>query len=217
MLISCKRLNKTPQLQLLLNGTCIESVECYKYLGINIACDLSWTRHIQSIASKARRMVGLLYRQFYHCADTNTLKKLYVSLVRPHMEYASSVWDPFYAKDCDVLEGVQRFASRMCLKTWQYQYPDMLDLLNLPKLETRRKVAKLSMMYKIVNSLVVFPESSAIFQPVHNFYPTRSTHNSSYCPIQAHTSRFLYSYFPSTISLWNSLPHNIVSSTTVIL
>ena len=215
MLLSCKKTKTIPQQDLILSGIPLETVECFKYLGINIACDLSWTKHIQTIASKARRLVGLLYRQFYHCADTCTLRKLYISLVRPHMEYGSLVWDPFSAKDCDILEGVQRFASRVCLKTWQCEYPDMLEALELPTLKTRRKVQKLTMMYKFVNNLAVFPVSSSLFQPVHNPYSTRYTHNMSYHNIHARTSRFLYSYFPSALSLWNSLPYHIVSSTSV--
>ena len=215
MLISCKRSKKTIPQQLLLNGSPIETVDCYKYLGINITSDLSWTKHIQLIASKARRLVGLLYRQFYHCSDTSTLRKLYISLVRPHMEYACSIWDPFSAKDRDILEGVQRFAGRVCLKNWNYGYPEMLNLLSLPTLETRRKVAKLSMMYKIVNNLVVFPESSALLQPLNNPYCTRFTHNLSFSNFQGRTSRFLYSYFPSTLTLWNRLPYSITSSPSV--
>ena len=109
------------------------------------------------------------------------------------MEYGSLVWDPFSAKDCDILEGVQRFASRVCLKTWQCEYPDMLEALELPTLKTRRKVQKLTTMYKFVNNLAVFPVSSSLFQPVHNPYSTRYTHNMSYHNIHARTSRFLYS------------------------
>ncbi len=71
---------------------------------------LSWTNHIQSIASKARRLVGLMYRQFYHCATTQTLRSLYLSLVRPHLEYGSSVWNPYLVKDVNILEKVQKFA-----------------------------------------------------------------------------------------------------------
>ena len=76
-------------------------------------------------------------------------------------------------------------------------------------------IKKLTTMYKFVNNLAVFPVSSSLFQPVHNPYSTRYTHNMSYHNIHARTSRFLYSYFPSALSLWNSLPYHIVSSTSV--
>lgn len=78
-----------------------------------------------------------------------------------------------------ILEGVHRPARRVCLKVGNVNtYSDMLDFLKPPKLDTRRKTAKLSLMYKIVN-LTVFPESSALLriQPVHNPYSTHYTHN----------------------------------------
>ena len=74
--------------------------------------DLSWTAHINMICTKARRLVGMLYRQFYQDldADTSTLKQVYVSNIRPHLEYACQVWDPYWQKDIDMLESVQKFA-----------------------------------------------------------------------------------------------------------
>ena len=41
-----------------------------------------------------------------------------VSLVHPHLEYADQIWDPYTAKDCELLESVQRFAGRVCLISW---------------------------------------------------------------------------------------------------
>ena len=72
---------------LFLNKISLETVDSFKYLGINMASDLTWTQHIQAIASKARRLVGLLF----HFADTNTLRKLYVPIIWPHLEYASPI------------------------------------------------------------------------------------------------------------------------------
>ena len=211
MLLSRRRSKKSVLSPLVLNGTPIETVDCIRYLGISIASDLSWTQHIQTIASKARRLVGLLFRQFYHYADMSTLKKLYVSLIRPHLEYACPIWDPFTAKDRDLLESVQRFASRVCLKTWDREYTEMLSSLNLPSLESRRKTLKLSLLYKIVNNLTVFPEAPLTSHVVHYPYSTRYVHELSFCNLNGHTSQYLYSYFPDTIKLWNSLPYGVVS------
>ena len=59
MLISRKR--KTVQLpQFLLNGTPIQHVKTFKYLGVLLSSDLSWCNHINSICSKARKLLGLL-------------------------------------------------------------------------------------------------------------------------------------------------------------
>ncbi len=58
----------------------------------------------------------MLYRHFYSNADTCTLKQLYVSYIRPHLEYACKVWDPHLRKDIEALETVQKFALRVCTK-----------------------------------------------------------------------------------------------------
>ena len=63
-------------------------------------------------------MIGLIYRQYYQYSNTDTLKQLYISSVRPHLEYAA-VWDPHLQKDISKLEKVQTFALRMCTKTGQ--------------------------------------------------------------------------------------------------
>ena len=56
-----------------LNGTPIEKVETFKYLGLLISSDLSWTSHIDNVCSKAKRILGLLYRHYYNLADDATI------------------------------------------------------------------------------------------------------------------------------------------------
>ena len=69
----------------------MERVESFKYLGILLSSDLSWSEHIESICTKASK---LLYHKFYKHAEPPALFQLYLSLVRPHLEYASDVWTP---------------------------------------------------------------------------------------------------------------------------
>ena len=121
MTISRKRAKWLPP-TINLNGIPLDRVTEFKYLGILITADLSWTAHINMICTKARMLVGMLYRQFYQDADTSTLKQLYVSNIRPHLEYACQVWDPYLQKDVDKLELVQKFALRVCSKQWDASY-----------------------------------------------------------------------------------------------
>jgi len=78
-----------------LNRSRLEIVNSVKYLGITISSDLSWAKHVNVISSKARKLVGLLFWQFYRCAETNIIRKLYIAIVRAHLDYASQVWDPY--------------------------------------------------------------------------------------------------------------------------
>ena len=59
-----------------LNGSRLEIVNTVKYLGITISLDLSWSKHINIINSKAQKLVGLLFRQFYRWADMDIIREL---------------------------------------------------------------------------------------------------------------------------------------------
>ena len=98
MLLSRKR-NLSHPPQLLLNKAPLEQVEAFKYLGVLISSDLSWSTHIDSICAKGKRLIGLLYRRFSTNVSSERLIEMYKYLVRPHLEYAAPVWDPHLLKD----------------------------------------------------------------------------------------------------------------------
>ena len=63
---------------------------------------------------------------------------LYVSLVRPHLEFAVPVWNPYLKKDTEKLENVQHKATKLVAKLRNEGYEDRLKMLRLTTLETRR-------------------------------------------------------------------------------
>ena len=82
---------------------------------------------------KTKKLLGLLYRQFYKNCDSTTLLSLYVCLIRPHLEYASQVWNPHLLKDINKIENVQKFALCLCTKQWsQAMNPCSLSAIYLP-------------------------------------------------------------------------------------
>ena len=135
----------------------LQEVNSYKYLGILLSSDLSWSQHIQSICGKARKLTGLIYRCFYQCSSPESLLQMYISLVRPHLEYASQVWNTYKTGEINSLEGVQKFALRMCTKQWNSSYNDLLQLCSLPTLQQSRLYLDLHTMFKIVQGLFHFP------------------------------------------------------------
>ena len=97
----------------------------------------------------------IIYRQYYQHSSTDTLKQLYMSSVRPHLEYGTAVWDPHLQKDINKLEKVQTFALRMCTKNWTADYDSLFTSCNLPSLKKRHLFLKLSFLYQLVNNLVI--------------------------------------------------------------
>ena len=87
-----QNLNKI-QASYTLKGTVLENVDNIKYLGVTITNDLKWNTHISNICTKANRTLGFLRRTLFSC-PRNVKEAAYKGMVRPILEYGSSVWDP---------------------------------------------------------------------------------------------------------------------------
>ena len=135
----------------------IERVQSYFYLGVIVNQRIPWSEHIQHQYQKVRKLIGMLYRQFYTWANTLTLRTVNMTCIRPHLEYAAQLWDPCNKKDIEALGSVQKFACKVCLKIWDMSYDDMFHLLNLPPLHARRRYLKLVTMSNIINGHLYFP------------------------------------------------------------
>ena len=94
--------------------TAIERVLSYKYLGVLLKPNLSWTAHITSLCNKAKRILGLIYRQFYKHSSPSTLLTLYKTLARPIL---LNIWDPPSLHVSDSLKSIQFLALKQISKS----------------------------------------------------------------------------------------------------
>ena len=76
-----------------LEETDLENVESIKYLGVTITSDLRWNTHLSNVCTKANRTLGFLRGNLYSCPQ-EVKEAAYKGLVRPVLDYGSSVWDP---------------------------------------------------------------------------------------------------------------------------
>ena len=77
-----------------LHGQTLETVEESKYLGVTISDNLTWTRHTENVTGKGNKTLGFLRRNFKDCT-TQVKSATYTTMVRPTLEYATTVWDPY--------------------------------------------------------------------------------------------------------------------------
>ena len=94
----------------------MEKVTEFKYLGVWLSDNMSWSTHIETSSTRALKQVGLIYRKFYQYSSPECLQQLYLSFVRPHVEYAVPVWDPHCSNHVQTVERVQTFTLKMCYK-----------------------------------------------------------------------------------------------------
>ncbi len=78
---------------------------------------------------------------------------LYKTLVRPHLEYATAVWSPYFQKDILLLENVQRRATKQVNKIRHLPYEDRLKKLGLQTLKYRRSRNDQIQVFKIMNEI----------------------------------------------------------------
>jgi len=111
-------------------------------LGVIVSKDLKVGNQCAKAASKGNQILGMISRTF-ECKNKEIMLHLYKSLVRPHLDYCSQSWRPHLTKDIDVLEKVQRRATRMICEYKDLEYHERLKYLKLTTLETRRLRADL--------------------------------------------------------------------------
>ena len=211
MLVSRKRINVTTPPPLVLCNHIISRVYQFTYLGILITFDLTWGEHTHAVCTKARKMLGLLYRTFYTDSSSSSLLRLYTTVIRPSLEYACQVWDPYRIKDIEKLERFQKFALKICRKKWDLDYSSLLLMSNLPTLASRRKYFRLCTMFKIVNDCLHFNQNLFTLRAT----PYMSTSSHVYEIPFCRTNAYMNSFVSKTCSDRNLLPLCLRSSETV--
>ena len=187
-----------------IHGHKLELVDSTQCLGVTVHKTINWNTHIENISKKANSTRAFVQRNLQHCPQ-RTKAVCYTTLVRPLLEYACTVWDPFTNVNIQKLESVQRQSARN-----DYQQTSsvttMLTTLHWKLLAERRTRCKAIVMYIIVNGLVAIPSLE-----LHT--------TSSVASSRGHIARFLVPYartsthrhsFPYSTRVWNSLPQPLV-------
>ena len=172
---------------------------------------MDWDDHITRICSKANSALGFL-RQNLKISSPSLKEKAYKAFVRPILEYAAAVWDPYEQQHKDQIEKVQRRAARFVLNRFHNtsSVTGMLNLLNWETLEQRRKRSRLVAFYKMTNGFTHCEDLSA--QLSRNRRSGRTGNSKKYAQLNSKTNYRKESFLPRTIKDWNSLPETAVEA-----
>ena len=193
-------------------GVELKHYDHHPYLGVELSRDLSWGPHIKQTTSKAQGSLNLLRRNLHGCSQL-TKARAYTTMVRPILEYAGTVWDPFHNVHIRSLEAVQRRAARWTLQNYSREasVTDMLNTLEWRPLQERRCINRLTMFYKTVHlkTACIIPQW---FPPTTHAYASRASHQLQYGSPNTNSDTYRLSFFPRTVRTWNILPVDIVLS-----
>ena len=135
----------------------------------------------------------------YHIltSQNSALREMaYKTLVRPMVEYSSTVWSTYTNQNIDQLEMSQRRAVRNDFSTYA-SVAEMIQSLY----EQRRSDSQLCLLYKII-----FGPASVCCEPIRyprEFTSTLLQSNSNYCEL------LQILILPLVIVQWNRLPSHI--------
>ena len=135
----------------------------------------------------------------------------YKGMVRPILEYASSVWDPHPEKLQEELEKVQNRAARFVTRNYVYETGSMTGILGQLKWESlkeRRKDNRLILLYKGLKGKARIPTDDLIPKTRRG----RNQHSLAFQIPSASKDVYQQSFFPQTIRDWNDLPESLISS-----
>ena len=152
--------------------------------------------HITATCSKAKQILGLNYRHFYGSAGPDTLKQLYLSI------WFSHTLTTHARSGTLTLLKTKKFC-RLASHQWDSSYQDLFQLYQLPSLEEHR------LHLKLVQDCY-YPDIPSFCDNIHR----RAAHAFQFRLPFAHTNVYYFSYFPHTMSVWNSLDSECVAFST---
>lgn len=200
-----------PRYQYEMYGTALQSVTEEKDLGVLVDEQLKFKKQAAAAVSKANRILGLIKHSFA-LLDKTSLPILYKTMVRPHLEYANTIWGPFNMADIRMVERVQRRATRTIPELRHLSYEDRLRNLDLPSLQHRRRRGDMIEVFKIMRDLVDLEQDDFFASPTSEV--TRG-HSLKIAKPRAQSRARRRHLCVRALNDWNGLPEWVVSSVTL--
>ena len=126
----------------------LATVDSHSHLGLTLTKNLSWKEHINKVVLKAIRRVNIIKRLKFFLGR-KSLTHIYITIIRPILEYGCILYDNCTRQESELLESVQYEAARVCIGA--LLNTSKIKLLQELRLSKRRRYYKLYTLFKIRN------------------------------------------------------------------
>ena len=200
-----QNLSKYQNISLIYDGETIERVDNFKYLGIVFDSHMTWSHHIDLIASNVSKRCGVIRRVKYYLPNY-ILKKLADTLVMPHFDYCSHVWSNCSLTLSSKLQILLNNLARIILSAdIRTNIDSMMSSLKWLKLDERWNNHILVMLYKCLTGKA--PDylcSKFSFTNSTHDHDTRGTSSNSLVVPQFKNNSGKRLFQARAANLWNS-------------
>jgi ribonuclease P/MRP protein subunit RPP40 len=195
----------------MLGNNVIRSSKTERDLGVVIDRTGKSTEQCILAARKANTVLGMIKRNI-HFKSKDVIVRLYKALVRPRLEFCVQAWCPYLRKDIDMIERVQRRATKLIEGFKDKCYSERLSHCGLISMEKRRVRGDLIQVFKML-----MDKDRADFNKffeIQTSYRTRG-HNCRIVKHRSHLDVRKYFFSQRVVNTWNSLPQSVVDADSV--
>ena len=194
-----------------LEGSWLENCDKEKDLGVIIDRDLKFSQQCLEARNRANKMLGFINRNVSY-KSKEVVIQLFNSYVRPYLEYCVQAWRPYHKHNINILEAVQRRATKLVPGLKHLSYSDRLKNLNMFSVERRFIRGDMIEIYKMLKGQV-----SLNFNEFFTLADDSRCRGHSYkikknyCRLDVRKNFFSQ----RVVKLWNDLPQEVLDSSSL--
>ena len=180
-------------------------------LGVLINHNGKFSEQCAIAVKKANTVLGMIKRNIVY-KNKDSMVSLYKALVRPRLEFCIQAWSPYLRKDIDMIERVQRRATKLIEGYHNFSYEDRLKKTGLILLEKRRVRGDLIQVFKMLKGF-----DKVDFRIFFEISSNDKTRGHSFKLVKKGSKGDIRKNFftQRVVNSWNSLPQVVVDADTI--